>query len=84
MFVYIIRLVTRDSYIIKHVCASPETAVEIMLNAGYKYLFTGASNRLETDQESLTNLIRFGKEFFLANTQDWSGDLLFVSRYAVE
>ncbi len=84
MFVYIIRLVTRDSYIIKHVCASPEKAVEIMLDAGYKYLFTGVSNRVETDHESLTRLLRYGREFFLANTQDWSGDLLFVSRYAVE
>ena len=31
MYVYIIRLVTSDGYIIKHVCATSERAIELSL-----------------------------------------------------
>jgi hypothetical protein len=84
MYVYIIKLVTRDGYIIKHVCATPEKAVELPWDAGHKYLVTGDANRVVVDRESLVKLLLSGKEFFLANTRDWSGDLLFVSRYVLE
>ena len=84
MYVYIIKLVTRDGYIIKHVCATPEKAIELSLGAGHKYLLTGDADRVEVDQESLLKQLLDGREFFLANTRDWSGDLFFVSRYALE
>ncbi len=84
MYVYIIKLVTRDGYIIRHVCAAAEKAIDISLDAGHKYLLAGDSNRVVADRESLTKLLLDGKEFFLANTRDWSGDLFFISRYAVE
>jgi hypothetical protein len=45
MFVYITRQVTRDGYIIKHVCATPERAIELSLGAGHKYLLTGDADR---------------------------------------
>jgi hypothetical protein len=84
MYVYIIKLVTRDGYIIEHVCATPEKAVELTLGAGHKYLLTGDADRIEADRESLVSQLLDGNEFFLANTRDWSGDLIFVSRYALE
>jgi|WetSurSiteA1Bulk_404760.scaffolds.fasta_scaffold507187_1 hypothetical protein len=84
MYVYIIKLVTRDGYIIKHVCAMPEKAIQLSLDAGHKYLLTGDADRVVVDPESLVKLLLDGREFFLANTRDWSGDLLFVSRYALE
>lgn len=83
MYVYIIKLVTRDGYIIKHVCATPEKAIELSIDAGQKYLLTADSNRVVADRESLAKLLLDGKEFFLANTRDWSGDLFFVSRYTL-
>jgi hypothetical protein len=83
MYVYIIKLVTRDGYIIKHVCATPEKAIELSMDAGQKYLLTADSNRVAADRESLAKLLLDGKEFFLANTRDWSGDLFFVSRYTL-
>jgi hypothetical protein len=84
MYVYIIKLVTRDGYVIRHVCATPEKALELILGAGHMYLLNGDANRVEVDRESLVSQLLDGKEFFLANTRDWSGDLLFVSRYALE
>jgi hypothetical protein len=84
MYVYIIKLVTRDGYVIKHVCARPEKTIELSLDAGYTYLLTGDADRVVVDRESLVKLLLDGKEFFLANTRDWSGDLLFVSRYVLE
>lgn len=83
MYVYIIKLVTRDGYIIKHVCATPEKAIELSMDAGQKYLLPADSNRVAADRESLAKLLLDGKEFFLANTRDWSGDLFFVSRYTL-
>jgi hypothetical protein len=84
MYVYIIKLVTRDGYTIKHVCATPEKTIELSWDAGHKYLLTGDADRVVADRESLLKLLFGGKEFFLANTRDWSGDLFFVSRYALE
>jgi hypothetical protein len=84
MYIYIIKLVTRDGYVIKHVCARPEKAIELSLDAGHTYLLTGDADRVVVDRESLVKLLLDGKEFFLANTRDWSGDLFFVSRYALE
>ena len=83
MYVYIIKLVTRDGYIIKHVCSTPEKAIELSMDAGHKYLLTGDSNHIASDRESLAQLLLDGKEFLLANTRDWSGDLFFVSRYTL-
>ncbi len=84
MYVYIIRLVTRDGYIIKHVCATPDKAANISLEAGHRYMLAGNANRVPTDHETLVKLLGEGKEFFLADTPDWSGDLFYLSRYAVE
>lgn len=83
MYVYIIKLVTHDSFAIKHVCATPEKAIEMSMDAGHKYLLTGGSKRVAADRDSLAKQLLDGKEFYLANTPDWSGDLIFVSRYAV-
>jgi hypothetical protein len=83
MYVYIIKLVTRDGFAIKHVCATPQKAIEMLMDAGHKYLLTGGSRQAVADRESLAKQLLDGKEFFLANTPDWSGDLSFVSRYAV-
>ncbi len=84
MFVYIIKLLTRDGFAIQHVCATPEKAVEAALKAGHKYLLGGGADRAEPGREALVKWLHEGKEFFLATTRDWSGDLFFVSRYAVE
>ncbi len=84
MYAYVIRVVTRDAYIVKHVCSTPEKAVDLSLNAGHKYLLAGEANRIIADRETLVKLLLDGKEFFLANTRDWSGDLLFISRYTLE
>jgi transcriptional regulator with XRE-family HTH domain len=83
MYVYIVKLVTHDGFAIKHVCATPEKAIEISMVAGHKYLLTGGSKHVAADRDSLAKQLLDGKEFYLANTPDWSGDLIFVSRYAV-
>jgi hypothetical protein len=86
MYVYIIKLLTRDGFAIQHVCAAPEKAIEVALDAGHKYLLGGGGDpdRITPGREALVKLLRDGNEFFLATTQNWSGDLIFVSRYAVE
>ncbi len=84
MYVYIIKLLTRDGLAIQHVCATPEKAMEVALGAGYKYLLGADPDRVAPDQEALVKWLGDGKEFFLATTRNWSGDLFFVSRYAVE
>ena len=83
MYVYIMKLVTRDSFAIRHVCATPEKAVEIALDAGHKYLLADGPERVISDRESLVKRLLDGNEFYLATTPNWSGDLIFVSRYAV-
>jgi hypothetical protein len=84
MYVYIIKLLTRDGFAIQHVCATPEKATEIALDAGHKYLLAGGPDRIAPSQEALVKRFRDGNEFYLATTPDWSGDLIVVSRYAVE
>ncbi len=84
MFVYIIKLLTRDGFAIQHVCATPEKAVEAALEAGHKYLLGGDPERAQPGREALVKRLRDGHEFFLASALDWSGELIFVSRYAVE
>jgi len=82
MYVYIIKLVTRDGFAIKHVCATPEKAIELTRDTGYSYL-PGGAGREAADPGFLTGQLLAGKEFYLSDTPDWSGDLVFVSRYAV-
>jgi hypothetical protein len=84
MFVYIIKLLTRDGFAIQHVCATPEKAIEMAEDTGHKYLLGGGPDRVVPDRASLVKRLRDGNEFYLATTPDWSGDLIFVSRYAVE
>ncbi len=84
MYVYIIKLLTRDGFAIRHVCAAPEKAIEIALDDGHKYVLGSGPDRIVPDREALVKRLRDGNEFFLATTPDWSGDLIFVSRYAVE
>ena len=84
MYVYIIKLLTRDGFAIQHVCATPEKAIEAALEAGHKYLLGGDPDRAESSRQALVKRLYDGNEFFLATTPDWSGDLIFVSRYAVE
>ncbi len=84
MYVYIIKLLTRDGFAIQHVCATPEKAIEVALEAGHKYMLGGDPDRVAPGREALVKRLRDGNEFYLATTQDWSGDLIFVSRYAVE
>jgi hypothetical protein len=83
MYVYIMKLVTRDGFAIRHVCATPEKAVEIALDAGHKYLLADSPERVISDRESLVKRLLDGNEFYLATTPNWSGDLIFVSRYVV-
>jgi hypothetical protein len=83
MYVYIIKLVTRDGFAIKHVCATPHKAIDMLIGARHKYLLAGSSREVVTDREALAKQLLDGKELFLANTPDWSGDLSLVSRYAV-
>ena len=83
MYVYIIKLMTRDGFAIKQVCGTPEKAIDLSLATGHKYLITGGSSRVATDQEFLVKQLLDGNEFYLASTPDWSGDLIFVSKYAV-
>ena len=84
MYVYIIKLLTRDGFAIQHVCATPEKAIELAMDAGHKHLLAGGPDRVAPDREALVKHLRDGREFYLATTPDWSGDLIFVSRYAVE
>ena len=84
MHVYIIKLLTRDGFAIRHVCATPEKAIELAMDAGHKYLLTSGPDRVTPPRESLVEQLRDGNEFYLATTPNWSGDLIFVSRYAVE
>ena len=84
MHVYIMKLLTRDGFAIRHVCATPEKAIELAMDAGHKYLLAGGPDRVAPARESLVEQLRDGNEFYLATTPNWSGDLIFVSRYAVE
>jgi hypothetical protein len=84
MVVYIIKLLTRDGFAIQHVCATPEKAIELAMDAGHKYLLAGSPDRVAPAREALVKQLRDGREFYLATTPDWSGDLIFVSRYTVE
>ncbi len=84
MYVYIVKLLTRDGFAIQHVCATPEKAIDPALDAGYKYLLASGSDHVTPPRESLVKQLRDGSEFFLASTPNWSGDLVFISRYAVE
>ncbi len=83
MHVYIIKLLTRDGFAIQHVCATPEKAIEMALEAGHKYLLGDPDHAVPAEKD-LVRWLHEGKEFFLATTPDWKGDLFFVSRYAVE
>ena len=84
MFVYVSKVVTRDGFAIKHVCATPEKAIEMSMRAGHKYLLTGGPQRVAGEKEFLVKQLLAGKEFYLADNPDCSGDLVLVSRYAVE
>jgi hypothetical protein len=66
------------------VCATPEKAIELAMDAGHKYLLAGSPDRVAPAREALVKQLRDGREFYLATTPDWSGDLIFVSRYTVE
>jgi len=83
MYVYVMKLVTRDGFAIRHVCGTPEKAIEIAMDAGHKYLLTDASRRAVADRAFLAKQLLDGKEFYLSNTPDWSGELIFISRYVV-
>ena len=83
MVVYIIKLLTRDGFAIQHVCATPEKAIELAMDAGHKYLLADSPERVISDRESLVKRLLDGNEFYLATTPNWSGDLIFVSRYVV-
>jgi hypothetical protein len=83
MVVYIIKLLTRDGFAIQHGCATPEKAIEMALDAGHKCLLAGGPDRVAPGREALVKRLRDGNEFYLATTPDWSGDLIFVSRYPV-
>jgi hypothetical protein len=84
MYVYIIKLLTRDGFAIRHVCATPEKAIEKAVDAGHKYLLAGGPDRIAPGREALVKRLHDGNEFFLATTPDWSGDLIFASRYVLE
>ncbi len=83
MYVYIIKLVTRDGFGIRHVCGTPEKAVEIAMEAGHRYLLADAPKSAAGDRDALAKQLLDGKEFYLSNTPNWSGELIFISRYTV-
>jgi hypothetical protein len=83
MYVYIVKLVARDGIAIRSVCGSPERALQMSLGKGHKYLLTSKSKGEVADRSALIKQLRGGREFYLASTPSWSGELVHVSRYRV-